>query len=1257
MFAPLPTQNRAPSRDRRRLFGLSLLCALVFALSAAPSAAKPAAVGDIHPEVARSAARVARVPAHEAYAALRRLWLAWEIADPAQVEGALSAFATDSSLAPPVRNYAATLEAYARRRRGDLAASVSRLKELGFVSEWLVVGPFDNENRGGLSQTQVVEQELGQPIELDRSFVGKERPVRWRRAPDVHHFGYLDVGAMMRPQRDICAYATTYLRPRDGRPRPATLWIGTTGAFALYFDDRKILEDAGYRELDADRFAATIQLSGGFNRVTVKVCGDESPPAVALRVAGADGAPAPEVEVVASLEASTSAAARARERGPQGDSPRAAGTGVVGPLQRFQELVARAGDKPDAALLAAYAEYLLVTGGDAEASHEARDLASRAAELAPSVERLLLAAKLAEDRNKQRQYVERAAELAKSPAERSDVLLARARVIRGGPNPRDAFELYDDVLRHDAGNVEALLGKVDLYGEAGLPRTALSLLQRASEAQPANVALLRALSGQLRALGRDTEAAEVEQRYAALRFDDGGYLKERLDVAVARRDDVGARRWAARLLEVEPASAWAHGVVARSLLALGDSDGAIATYRRALEVAPEDVGAMQALSDVLGLLGRRDEQLALLQTILRISPQAQSVRAYVEHIEPKAALEDEKLAWPPERFLAERVVTDDEHPLRTLHRLTVTTVFDNGLASHFKQVVFQPLNDEAAAQARQYAFVYHADRQIVRLRAAKVYRRDGRVDEAIESGEGPVDDPSINMYTLQRAFYVQFPRLEPGDVVELRYRVDDVAARNEMADYFGEINYLQSTEPTHQAEYVLVTPKDKQIHISVGPKTAAAARQVKHEVSERDGRRTDRFTLTDVPPLQREPLMPRLPELLVHVHASTFASWQDVGRFYWGLMRDKLDVDDDVRALAKKLVAGLEDDRAKVAAIYRQAATETRYVALEFGIEGIRPRRAALTLARGWGDCKDKATLIVALLREVGIDAEVVLVRTGLRGGFDPTTASLEPFDHAIAYVPSLDLYLDGTAEDTGTDELPALDRGAFALRIAGGEGKLVTLPDADASSSVERRQLEVSVTPGGELRFSGTIETRGVGAPSWRRRYHAEATQRERVASDLAGVFGPVELLPGPRGLRVSDLGAIEKPVQLEVGGAATAAQESGGWVVPVGASLEMVRRYASRPERSQALLLGPRRVYEESWSVKRPAGTEVASAPRPTKLSTPFGQFELTVSEEGPVTKIRTRLELDKSRIGASDYPAWRAFCQAVDASAGARLLISRP
>ena len=80
-----------------------------------------------------------------AYAALRKVWREWDQGDPAEVEEILREAAADTKVAPPVRAYAALLEAYARRRRGDLDGARARIASLGYVSRWLVVGPFDNE--------------------------------------------------------------------------------------------------------------------------------------------------------------------------------------------------------------------------------------------------------------------------------------------------------------------------------------------------------------------------------------------------------------------------------------------------------------------------------------------------------------------------------------------------------------------------------------------------------------------------------------------------------------------------------------------------------------------------------------------------------------------------------------------------------------------------------------------------------------------------------------------------------------------------------------------------------------------------------------------------------------------------------------------------------------------------------------------------------------------------------------------------------
>ncbi len=1231
-------------RSRWVAAGALAACA---ALGAADSRAE---IGAVHPDVVRLTEALQRARGPEVYAAMRELWRTWDRADPAQVEEAIEAVATSTTTTPEAKVYAELLAAYARRRRGDLDGSVARIKKLGFVDRWMTVGPFDNENKGGFTRAFDPELELDAPIVPGRAYEGKERPVRWRVPPEAHGYGWFDFGELMRPREEICGYATTYVRARAGtRPRAVSLWMGSAGAFRVFWNGEKVLEDAAYREIDADRFATTVMLGAEYSRLTVKVCGDEDAPKFALRIGDERGAPDLAVDVTADPEVSSAVAARIKAA-PAG-KPKPPAARVRGPLQ---ELEARAGGAaPAPAALESYARYLAVTGGDSKAEHKARDLARRAAEAEPTVRRLLLAGALAEDRNQRREWIERAAALAGPRHKDLEVLLAEAQLARTSTNWRDAVPIYERMLAVDADNVSAILGLFELYVEAGLKRTALYTLERAVARQPNAVALLRAYAGQLRAVSRDAEADEVEARYAALRFDDSGYLSEKVDLAVARRDAAGAERWLERLLRSEPDSAWARGVAARTYRALGQDERARAAYENALLVAPEDVGTLRALSDLHGEDGDRDLQLKLLRQILAIHPQAKDVREYVENIEPPKPRADEAYAWAPERFLPmRRALASKSYPRRTLRDLAVSTVFPSGLSSSFHQVVFQPLTDEAAANGRQYAFQYHADKQTVQLRAAKVYRADGKVDEAIDSGEGAANNPAIAMYTSQRTFYVNFPRLNAGDVVELRYRVEDVVARNEVGDYFGEIEYLQSDEPIASSEYVLITPKSRALHTFASPLKGLTS-----EVKEEGDLRIYRWAATDVPPIAPEPVMPPWSEVLAHVHVSTFKTWDEVGAWYWGLAREQFDVDDEVRRKVKEITKGLTDDKAKVRAVYKYA-TQTRYVALELGIEGIKPRRCALTLARGWGDCKDKATLIVTMLRELGIPSTIVLVRTGMRGDVESEPASLAPFDHAIAYVPSLDLYLDGTAESTGSLELPAMDRGAVGLQINEGKPKLVRLPQHPPDDSPARRKLEVTLSADGSAQVALDLSVAGVHASSFRERYHAEGTRRDRAARDLATELGPIELAPGKAGLEVNDLEDVEQPVRLKARGKATvfARKEGDSLSLPAGPPQRMLADFASLSTRTLDVVLSARTLRDDEWVVKLPPGTRAVAVPTAQTVDSPFGTVSITVEQAPGKVTVKSTLAFKKVRITPAEYPAWRSFCEAVDRAFGQRIVVGK-
>ncbi len=1183
----------------------------------------------------------------KAYINLREIWSAWKDVDPLQVEQSLRLAAEDSSKSASVRDYAAKLAAYARLRRGDIASAQASFKARGYVTDWLIVGPFDNEGKTGFEQVFGPDATPEEPIVPGRAFTGKERPVRYRELPDVFRYGWVDFGYVFRPSTHICGHATTFIsgtrKGDEKKSRPITLWVGSDGAHRVSFNGQVTIEESAYRGFDTSRYSTTVLLRPGQNRLSIKACGADTSPMFSIRVGDEHGNIDSDIQVTTDLTASEDA--RENVVAAQKDKLPKHPAKLRGPLSLVAEISADKNATADDLELAA--RYLVLTDGDDTTVHQARDLARRAAEKQSTVERQLLLASLAEDRNAAAAALKDAEKLADK--DNIDFLLAQAWHRKTGPSPQESFPLYDQVLAIDPDNLTALQGRVELYNRAGLRRTALAALERAYVRRPHSVLLANMVASQRGALGLSTLASEAVDQYAAVRFDDSSFLTERLELALARKDEKAAAHWLSRIQTSDAHNLWTYSLASRVHRALGDRKRALVDLETAHAIAPEDVATLQNLADLKGRMGKREEQLALLREVLKLRPQEVEVRKYVDHIEPPEAPADEQYAMAADEFLKKRHAPADGHPRRTLQDLTVSTVYENGLSSQFRQVVFQPLTDSAAATSRQYAFQYQADTQRVQLKGAKVYRADGSTDEAIESGEGAANDPSISMYTSARTFYVQFPRLEPGDVVELRYRIDDITTRNEFADYYGDVVYLQSDEPVAHAEYVLVTPKSRKLNID------AKLKGLKKTVKETKTDRIYRFEATDVPAIMPEAGMPPWSELLGFVHVSTYSDWNALGRWYWGLVQEQLDLDDETRKKLLEITKDSKTDLEKVKAVYAWVTKNTRYVALEFGIYGFKPRRCVQTVNRGWGDCKDKATVIVTFLRELGIESNLVILRTGMRGDFHSKLPSLAPFDHAIAYVPSLDLYLDGTAEHTGIFELPVMDQGALGLLVLDGKAKLVRLPSADPTKNVVSRELEVDLKKDGSARIDLDYSVVGQSAPSYRARYEAESSRKDRISSDLGSEFPGLEL--DKNGIKTSDLSNGEAPVNIEVKGNVPrfARHEGDSLSMSVTINTRLTPRYAALSTRQQDIRIQGFSTNKETVTIQLPPGAEVEASPPETNHDSKFGSYGVSTNISGRTVTVESHLSLKVDRVTPQEYAAFRKFCVDADQALSHRLVVT--
>jgi hypothetical protein len=131
---------------------------------------------------------------------------------------------------------------------------------------------------------------------------------------------------------------------------------------------------------------------------------------------------------------------------------------------------------------------------------------------------------------------------------------------------------------------------------------------------------------------------------------------------------------------------------------------------------------------------------------------------------------------------------------------------------------------------------------------------------------------------------------------------------------------------------------------------------------------------------------------------SSYRSWEEVGKWYSGLQEERVKPTPEVMAKAAELTKGAADDEAKIRALYAYVSTQFRYIGVAFGIGRYQPHSAGEVLANQYGDCKDKHTLLAALLAAAGIPASPALI--SVKRELEAEVPSPGQFDHVITVVP-----------------------------------------------------------------------------------------------------------------------------------------------------------------------------------------------------------------------------------------------------------------
>jgi transglutaminase-like putative cysteine protease len=288
--------------------------------------------------------------------------------------------------------------------------------------------------------------------------------------------------------------------------------------------------------------------------------------------------------------------------------------------------------------------------------------------------------------------------------------------------------------------------------------------------------------------------------------------------------------------------------------------------------------------------------------------------------------------------------------------------------------------------------------EVVKLEVLKPNGEVVPVDVAANSKEA-IDDSqmSMNIYDPNnKVLKVTIPKVEIGDVVHSVTRT--TTQRSIIPGEFADRNIFEGRGYIRHVTYEVHAPAGKPLQRIVLRDEIPGTIKYTSE-SEADGGTFHRWEVNKVPRMFDEPNMPSYEEVLQRLIVSTTPDWPAVSKWYWDLSKPHLDATvPDMKKKVDELIAGTTNDLDKAKAIFYYVSKEIRYMGLtpEKDRPGYEPHDVKLTFEKKWGVCRDKAGLLVSLLRTAGLNAFPVLVSVGTKKDKDVA----EPFfNHAIVSV------------------------------------------------------------------------------------------------------------------------------------------------------------------------------------------------------------------------------------------------------------------
>ena len=509
---------------------------------------------------------------------------------------------------------------------------------------------------------------------------------------------------------------------------------------------------------------------------------------------------------------------------------------------------------------------------------------------------------------------------------------------------------------------------------------------------------------------------------------------------------------------------------------------------------------------------------------------------------------------------------------------------------------------------------------------------------------------------------LQIPAADPGNVIGFEYEKEEQPMVLQ-----AEWNF-QEADPVREAHFTLQLPASweyKTFWLN-----SAAAKETP------SGSNQWQWVMTGLKGLRSEEQMPPWDgvagQLIVNFYPSgaasgdkTFQDWRQMGTWYLGLTRGRRDLTPEIKQKVAALTADKQTPFAKMLAIARFMQTDIRYVAIELGIGGVQPHSAAEVFQHRYGDCKDKATLMSAMLQEIGVDSYYVIINTERGGVKEDTPAQVGAFDHAILAIKLPDsasspglvstiqhpklgklLFFDPTNSLVPFGEIGGYLQANYGLLAAPDGGELIPLPKQPASTNGIERTAKLKLDARGNLQ--GSFSEVRHGDRAWSEREAIRTTVQDkdrakRVESLLSASLPNFALTK----LAFVNLEQISLPFGYEYSFVAERYAKTAGNLLIVRPRVVGTRTSGlletKEPRHFPVIFEGPERDID-SVEIEMPTGYEIDDLPPALDLDFSFASYHSKTEAAGNVLKYTRTFEIKELSVPMNKMDELKKFYRAI-------------